>query len=176
MLLNSSIRRALTVFPALWAVLAVPNAVGLAQQRPALAGEKSGLRLTISADQSGYHVGDSIKIATDFRNVSDGRIRIIVDRPIELFNRFSVVRVNSITPVELTPAGKERLDLMRSLGSRSSMLTQNEALEYSFEISAWYVMPPGTYKVACYIDMATDTTFRSRLRYVSNELTITIAP
>jgi len=144
-----------------------------------LATEKSGLRLTITADNSSYRAGEPIRVAVQFKNISDGPIRVFVSRPDEVFYRFRVVRTetaNSAAPVELTSLGKERLDLSRRFGTSWWMLPQNETPDDSFVISPWYVMPPGTYKIASYIDMPTSTTFLSRLRFVSNELTITIAP
>jgi len=181
MLPNTSIRRALSALAAVSVALFAALPATRAQEKPSLslATEKSGLRLTITADKSSFGTGEPIRVAVKFKNVSDGPVRVFEDRPYEVFFRFSVVRMetaNSAVPVELTPFGKEQLDFIRHFGTRSWMLPQGEALDASFGISPWYVMPPGTYKIASYIDMATSATLLSRMRYVSNELTITIAP
>jgi hypothetical protein len=154
-------------------MLAVMSGAGLAEQEPtlALAGGKSGMSLSITADRVSYGAGEPISIAARFENVSDHPIQVLVARPDEVFCRFSVVRMenaNSAVPAKLTPFGKERLDPMRHIGTSSWMLPRGEALKDSLEISPWYLMPPGTYKIACYIDMPTDRTFLSRLRYISN--------
>lgn len=181
MLLNIRYRRAFSAVAAVSVALFTTISLSRAQERPtlALATEKSGLRLTIAVDQSSYRSGEPIHVTAQFKNISDGPVRVFVARPSEVCYRFTVVRmeaVNSAVPVELTSFGKEHLDLNRHIGTRSWMLPRDESVDASFDIGPWYVMPPGTYKIASYIDMPTTTTFLSRLRFVSNELTITIAP
>jgi hypothetical protein len=70
----------------------------LAQQKPTLAraSEKTGLRLTVTAGQTGHHVGDSINIAVKFRNVSDGPVLVVGITYHGLMSKLSLV--DSPTP------------------------------------------------------------------------------
>lgn len=153
---------------------------GLSQKVVGLAGENTGLRLQIKAAGTTCHSGGPLRLRVDFRNVSPRPVRVAVGSPSELYFRFSVVRMessNSAVPATLTSFGQERTDEMRSLGIRSGMVAPNDSVGEDFDIGPWYALPPGNYKIACYVDMpTTDSHDSTRLRYVSNELDVTVIP
>ena len=154
--------------------------VGLSQQVVRLADDKSDLRLEIGADEATYRAGGHISLREHLRNLKGVPVQVSVLRPAELFFRFVVVKVENSglsAPVVLTELGRERTDDMRAFATRSWMLPVGESVDGTLDIGAWYRWQPGTYKVACYVDMPTSSAYGSpKLRYSSNELTLTVTP
>jgi hypothetical protein len=158
---------------------AIQPSAGQAPQVLGLAGNKSGLRLSVTTRESTYPAGTPVELRAEFRNVGTIPTKIALGSPSELFFRFNLVRMagpNSASPVQLTPLGKERIDDARMLGTKFWLLQHDGIVGEDFDIGPWYDLPPGTYKIACYVDMLTDEKSSARLRYISNELTITITP
>lgn len=150
------------------------------QSQPALtlADEKSDLRLEIKTAGSTFRAGDPVVVHIDLRNIKDVPVRVSQGRPAEPFFRFVVVKVENSglsVPVQLAQTGKQVTDPINDFAFRSRMLPVGESDALALDISPWYSWAPGTYKVACYYDMpATEGHLFPKLRYSSNELTLTV--
>lgn len=174
------VKRCVPTALAVLLVLTVGISVGTSQPAVNIADEKSDLRLEIRTDGSSYRAGDHVNVRAELKNIRDVQVPVFVERPSELFFRFIVVRVDNSglsVPMGLTPTGKERTDPMRAFGNWGWTLSPGKSVGETLDIGPWYPWEPGTYKLACYVDMPTSIkTDSAKLRYSSNELTLTIIP